>query len=47
MTAWALLFGGFDERVALGAGLLNYALYFGPEHLSELKRLWRRHRYRP
>lgn len=45
--AWAgvllqLLFGGWYARLALGAGLLNFAVFFGPDHLSDLKRRLRR-----
>ena len=43
--AWKLLFGGYGWQLALAGGLLNYALYFGGDHLFELKQAWRRSRY--
>ncbi|MDE2290797.1 MAG: hypothetical protein KGL53_01835 [Elusimicrobia bacterium] len=48
--AWAgvaaqLLFGGWGARIALGAGLFNYVLFFGPDHWQDLRqRLERRRR---
>lgn len=35
--AWAFWVGGFSSRVALGAGVLNYLAFFGPEHLADLR----------
>lgn len=46
LIGWSVLFGGFDERLEILSGLLNYALYFGPEHLFELKQAWRRSRFK-
>lgn len=42
LAAWAgltlqLLFGNWPSRLALGAGLLNYALFFGPGHWDDLR----------
>jgi hypothetical protein len=46
MSAWTALFGGWDERVSLAAGLLNYVLFFGPAHAAELQQAWRAQRRR-
>jgi hypothetical protein len=47
LIGWSLVFGGYEERLAIVSGMLNYALYFGPDHLRELKQAWRRSRMRP
>jgi hypothetical protein len=44
MSAWTMLFGGYEERLALVAGFLNYALFFGPSHAAQFKQLWRARR---
>jgi len=46
VLAWGMLFGGFQDRVAILAGLFNYALYFGPDHAFQLRQAWRRRRFR-
>lgn len=46
VTIWSFVFGGFGDRVAIAAGLLNYILYFGGDHLSDARLAWRRSRYR-
>ncbi len=40
-AAWAILFAGGAARIAVAAGLANYALFFGPEHWNSW-RSWRR-----
>jgi hypothetical protein len=35
--AWSLLVGSWPTRVALLAGLANYALFFGPRLLAGLR----------
>src|SRR5205823_45350 len=35
---WSFLTGGWMARVALASGLMNYALFFGPSHLENLRR---------
>lgn len=46
IVVWNLLFYGFQARVAIAAGLLNYALYFGPDHYLQVRQAWRRRRFR-
>ena len=40
-AAWTLLFAGWTARIAVLAGLANYALFFGREHWASWRR-WRR-----
>lgn len=46
MLGYRLAAGGFAARMDVLAGLLNYLLFFGPEHKAELSLLWRRWRRR-
>lgn len=40
--AWRFVAHGSAARWEVAAGVLNYLLFFGGDHLDELKRLWRR-----
>lgn len=44
LAAWNLLLGSLVLRASVLAGVFNYLLFFGPAHLAELKRAWRRYR---
>ncbi len=44
--AWSAIFGHWAVRVALSAGLVNYALFFGKDHALSLRYRWRRWRER-
>ncbi len=44
VVGWSVLMGGAAERVGWLAGLVNYSLFFGRGHWTELRLAWRSRR---
>ncbi|MFA6029073.1 MAG: Rhomboid family protein [Elusimicrobiota bacterium] len=42
---WTLLAGSWDSRLTTAAGILNYAVFFGPAHARDLRGRLRRRRW--